>query len=188
MCIRDRAGVAHPSDSTTVPVGGLSYKATYNGSAVYNASTGPCEPLAATKLNSSTATDIHDAAHAVIVSAPIGSTVHDQATVTGTAAGGVPTGNVTFTLYAGTACAGEGSSAGTVDLVAGVAHPSNSTTVPVGGLSYKATYNGSATYNASTGPCEPLNATTLTPEVTTDIHNASHDVVTVVEAPATVHD
>jgi uncharacterized repeat protein (TIGR01451 family) len=33
-----------------------------------------------------------------------------------------------------------------------------------------------------------LNATTLTPEVATDIHNASHGVVTVVEAPATVHD
>jgi hypothetical protein len=29
----------------------------------------------------------------------------------------------------------------------------------VGGLSYKANYNGSDTYNASTGDCEPLTAT-----------------------------
>ena len=75
-----------------MPVGGLSYQATYNGSTTYNTSTGPCEPLAATKLDSTTATDIHDTAHAVIASAPIGSTVHDKATVAGTAAGGMPTG------------------------------------------------------------------------------------------------
>ena len=40
------------------------------------------------KLDSSTATDIHNADHQVITHAPIGSTVHDKATVTGTAAGG----------------------------------------------------------------------------------------------------
>src|SRR4029453_16282029 len=160
----------------------------YNGSPTYNASTGPCEPLTATKLDSSTATDVHDAAHAVITSAPNGSTVHDKATVTGTAAGGVPTGNVSFTLYAGTACAGVGSSAGTVDLVAGVGHPSDSTTVPVGGLSYKATYNGSPTYNASTGPCEPLTATKLDSSTATDVHDAAHAVITSAPIGSTVHD
>src|SRR5204862_870514 len=40
----------------------------------------------------------------------------------------------------------------------GVADPSTTATVPVGGLSYKATYNGSTTYEPSTGPCEPLEA------------------------------
>ena len=59
---------------------------------------------------------------------------------------------------------------------------------PVGGLSYRATYNGSDIYNPSTGACEPLDATVLTPGVTTDIHNGSDSVVKVVEAPATVHD
>ena len=60
---------------------------------------------------------------------------------------------MTFTLYAGTTCAGTGTPAGTITLDAnGVADPSNPTTVPVGGLSYQATYNGSATYNTSTGP------------------------------------
>src|SRR5204862_788545 len=98
----------------------------YNGSTIYNGSTGDCEPLPATKLASATATDVHNAAHEVITSAAIGSTVHDSAKVTGTAAGGTPTGNVTFTLYQGTTCSGEGSAAGTVDLNAsGVADPSN---------------------------------------------------------------
>src|SRR5438876_917633 len=98
--------------------------ATCSGSTIYNGSTGPCEPLEATKLATATATDVHNAAHAVITSAAIGSTVHDSAKVTGTAAGGTPTGNVTFTLYQGTSCSGEGSAAGTVDLNAsGVADP-----------------------------------------------------------------
>src|SRR2546430_2761404 len=56
----DAAGVAHAALSKVVMVGGLSYKATYNGSAIYNTSTGDCEPLTATKLDSSTVTVIHD--------------------------------------------------------------------------------------------------------------------------------
>lgn len=36
----------------------------------------------------------------------------------------------------------------------GVPHPSSDETVPVGGLSFKAHYNGSATYNESTSDCE----------------------------------
>src|SRR5437868_14808803 len=41
---------------------------------------------------------------AVITSAAIGSTVHDSATVTGTQAGGTPTGTVTFTVYSSPDC------------------------------------------------------------------------------------
>ena len=47
-------------------------------------------------------THIHNAAHDVVLSSAIGSTVHDSATVTGVAAGGTPTGDVTFTVYLGT--------------------------------------------------------------------------------------
>ena len=77
-----------------------------------------------------------------ITSAPIGSTVHDKATVTGALT--TPTGNVSFTVYLGNSvCEGQGTAAGTVALVSGVAHPSSDAIVPVGGLSYRATYNGS---------------------------------------------
>ena len=51
---------------------------TTTGDANYNSADGPCEPLTATKLDSSTVTDIHNAEHGVITSAPIGSTVHDR--------------------------------------------------------------------------------------------------------------
>ena len=41
-------------------------------------------------------------------------------------------------------------------LVAGVAHPSSTAVVGTSGLAFKAHYDGSATYDPSDGPCEPL--------------------------------
>src|SRR2546428_717134 len=43
-------------------------------------------------------------------------------------------------------------------------------------------------YTATDSPCEPLEVTALTPTVATEIHNASHAVVTSVPAGTTVHD
>ena len=51
------------------------------------------------KLTPTVATDVHDAQHAVVTSAAIGSTVHDKATVSGS--GGTPTGTVDFTVWLG---------------------------------------------------------------------------------------
>jgi uncharacterized repeat protein (TIGR01451 family) len=172
------------SGNATVPVGGLSYIAHYSGDATYLAGDGPCEPLTATKLTPTVATDVHNA-DGVVTSAPIGSTVHDVATVSG--AQGTPTGSVTFTVYSGnTTCQGDGTTSSAVNLVAGSAASGNAT-VPVGGLSYIAHYSGDATYLAGEGPCEPLAATKLTPTVVTDVHNAD-GVVTSVPIGSTVHD
>ena len=159
-------GVAHPSGDVVVPAGGLSFKAHYNGDTKYNAADGPCEPLTGNRLSSSTVTDIHagaganDAAGAAaILSAAIGSTVHDKATVSGALT--TPTGTVNFTVYTNaTDCTGASQAAGTnVPLVGGVAHPSSDAVVGVNGLSFKAHYNGDATYLASDGLCEPLTPT-----------------------------
>ena len=91
----------------------------------------------------------------------IGSTVHDKATVSG--APTTPTGTVDFTVYMGnTTCTGagrrrDGCGAGrwcgaSVRIVA---------TVPVGGLSYKAHYNGDRDLHRVDGACEPLEANKL---------------------------
>jgi hypothetical protein len=50
--------------------------------------------LPASKLDSSTATVIHDADHEVVTTVPVLTVVHDLATVTGS--GPTPTGTVTF--------------------------------------------------------------------------------------------
>jgi hypothetical protein len=118
--------------------------------------------LDASKLSSNTVTVVHNAAHQVITSALIGSTVHDKATVTGTAAGGTPTGTVDFTVWLGTTncTAGTGvttaTSNGNVLNASGIVDPALPETVPMGGLSYKAHYSGSNIYNSSDGACEPL--------------------------------
>jgi hypothetical protein len=188
--------VNSPSVAPTAP-GWYCFRAVYSGDSNYpdgSFDSALTECFQVAKATPTAATVIHggpgadDAAGApAITSAPIGSTVHDQATVSGIA--GTPTGTVSFTIYSGnTVCSGTGASAGTITLSGGIAHPSDDATVPVGGLSYQAHYNGSTLYDEADGPCEALTATQLTPNVSTVIHNASHQVVTAVETGSTVHD
>ena len=158
-------GVAHPSSDAVVGVNGLSFKAHYNGNATYNEADGPCEPLEPTKIASQTATQIHagkgaddQAGAGEITDAAQGSTVHDKAVVSG--AQTTPTGTVDFTVFTTAIdCTGPSQNAGTgTALVGGIAHPSADAVVGATGLSFRAHYNGNATYNGSTGPCEPLKA------------------------------
>ena len=153
----DGAGVADPSNTATLTSAGLSYIAQYSGDTNYTAAAGPCEVLSPLAIAPSIATQIHDASHTPVNSAPIGTVVHDEATVTGTV--GIPTGSVGFTVYTDQICSAGATAAGTVTLVAGVAHPSNTAILSDTGLSYLAHYNGDANYTALDGPCEVLNAT-----------------------------
>src|SRR6185437_7620926 len=128
--------------------GGLSYRAHYLGDGTYNAADGDCEPMQASKMPANAVTTIHDANHNAITSAAIGASVHDSATVTGSQ--GVPTGTVSFSWFASKDCTGASTAAGTVQLDgSGVAHPSQAISVPPGGGSFKAHYNGDATYAAA---------------------------------------
>src|SRR5207244_1008311 len=164
---------------------GLSYKAVYAGNATYNGSTGDCEPLSADKLASSTVTLIKNANGDTITHAPVGSSVHDTVTVSGSLT--TPTGTVTFQLYGTTDCSGTHTDESGVALSAGAAS-SSSTTVPATGLSYKAVYSGNATYNGSTGDCEPLTADKLASSTVTLIKHANGDTVTHAPIGSSVHD
>ena len=144
-------------------MGGLSFRAHYSGDASYRAADGDCEPLEAKKLTPKVVTTIHDANHNAVTRVLVGSTVHDSATVTGTQPGGAPSGSVSFSWYTTTNCTGTAKSAGSAQVDAnGVAHPSDNETVPAGGGSFKAHYNGDATYDAADADCEPLQARPLT--------------------------
>ena len=156
--------VTSDASTNTTAIGKYCWRAEYSGDAFYNGSShtnSTSECFTTEKKQSTTVTRIHagsgsDAVDAVeIFSAPLGSTVHDLAQVTG--AFGTPTGNVSFTVYENVSCAGEGAAAGVVALDAnGIGHPSSSATVGLNGLSFKATYAGDGIYAGSTGPCEPL--------------------------------
>ncbi len=186
-------GVAHPSTAFgPLPAGARSFRATYNGDANYAVSTGACEPLAIVAANTSSVTQIHNGTDhdTAVTSVPLGSTVHDSATVTGTAFG-VPTGTVTFTWYpAANDCSGNSVPAGTIALANGVAHPSTAFgPLPAGTSSFLAHYNGSANYNASDAACEPLTILKATSDSVTAIHNGTdHTAVTSVPLGSTVHD
>jgi len=90
-----------------------------------------------------------------------GTVVHDEATVTKTAATPAavpaPTGTVTFALFNGTGCSGVPASTDPNEPLnaAGVATSVTFTTPGAGGqFSYTAHYNGDANYPQADGPCE----------------------------------
>jgi uncharacterized repeat protein (TIGR01451 family) len=165
-----KASSAASSDTTAI--GTYCWRAEYSGDDFYLPSThtnNSSECFSTGKLTPTVATVIHagpgagDTAGAAAISLALsGSTVHDLARVSGAA--GTPTGTVSFTVFLGnTSCGGDGAAAGTVALAGGVAHPSADATVPAGGLSYRAHYNGDGVYTATDGPCEALPA--ITPSI-----------------------
>ena len=122
-----------------------------------------------------------------VTSVPLGSTVHDKATLANVGGGsgnGTPEGTVAFTFWTDATCgasSGTSSSAGaSVAVVAGVAHPSTSqASLAAGSYSFRAAYTSSdlTKWKNSVSPCEPLTVEKATPTLTTTIHQAPHVVV-----------
>jgi hypothetical protein len=146
--------------ATSDPVGPLtaagsySFQATYSGDANYGSSTGDCETFTVGKATVTTVTTVRSGG-GTITSVALGSSVTDQATVSGTGAG-TPTGSVTFTFFANGACTGTGTAGTPVALVAGLANSSAQGPLNAGVYSFQATYSGDSNYLGSTGGCEPL--------------------------------
>ncbi len=143
---------------------------------------------------STVTTTLHDASHNIVAvggSVSLGTVMHDLATVTpsGTTA---PTGNVSFTFFSNGSCSGDGTSAGVVALNGanpGIAHPSNSTSaLSAGSYGFKASWPGDTNYSGNTSSCENFTVSPAQLNVTTDIHNASHAIVTSVPLGSIVHD
>src|SRR5205823_745315 len=127
------SGVADPSQTAVQSVGGVSLTAHYNGSNSYNESASSCVQLSPVKLDSSSTTAIHNANHAVITSAAIGSTVHDSATVTGTPDGETLSLHDALPIYSSADCSTGGVAGTPVALNgSGVADPSQTAVQSVG--------------------------------------------------------
>src|SRR5262245_10414517 len=118
-----------------------------------------------TGLGSSTATQIHNAAHGVVTAVAVSSTVHDFVTVSGVAGQPAPTGNVNFDWFLNGDCSGAPvqNSGSLGPLVAGGGSSSTfdattfTFTVNSPGMrAFKAHYAGDSLYAASDGACEPL--------------------------------
>ena len=173
------SGVATSASSGALTAGSYSYQATYNGEAgVYSPSTGACEPLTVTLNPSNTVTSIMQGG-STVTSVAAGSSVTDQATVTGSA--GTPTGTVTFTFFTSANCTTGGTVGTPMALTAGVANSASSGPLAAGSYSYQATYNGEAgVYSPSTGACEPLTVTLNPSNTVTSIMQGGSTVTSVV--------
>jgi uncharacterized repeat protein (TIGR01451 family) len=125
-----------------------------------------------------------------VTSVTLGSTVHDEATVTGPNSVDKPTGDVSFRWFTNGSCDGDGVAAGSASVGEdGGAHPSSEETPQnVGSYSFQATYAGDDNYNKSTGPCEPLMVTKGEASTVTTVHDEKHGTVTTVKAGTSVHD
>src|SRR5207245_1237030 len=134
-------------------------------------------------------TEIHDANHTVVTSVPVGTTVHDKATVSGTAR--TPTGTVTCKWFTSGTCTGmPAATSSPQTLVNGMVDATGFSQTPAapGSYAFEASYSGDDNYTSGPKPCEVLTVTARTPTVATESHNASHAVVTSVPAGSTVHD
>ena len=181
----DASGVAHPSNASgALTPGSYAYQATYTGDGNFNGSTSACEPFSVAKADTTTATTLHQADHSIVANGstvPLGTNMHDSAQVSENPANAAfdPTGNVTFTFYTGGNCAtGTPAGAGTVALVAGVAHPSSASgALTPGSYAYQATYNGDGNFNGSTSACEPFSVAKADTTTATTLHQADHSIV-----------
>jgi hypothetical protein len=150
---------ARSVDSAPLGPGDYGYVATFAGDDNYNP-VGPdeCEPVHVNKGDLRITTDIHNAAHAIVLSVPPGSVVHDTATLSGAVAGFNPDmTQVSFAFSTNGTCVDGVPVANTGTESTFVARSADSAPLASGVHSYSASFAGDANYNpAGPAACEPL--------------------------------
>jgi hypothetical protein len=173
------SGGVVPNSSTVGPLmaGSFSFIGVYSGDSNYTGSVGAVEPFTVNKASSSVSTAVDNAATNQPISGaiPLGSSVYDTATVSGTPF--TPTGTVTYYYY-NTATPTYGVTTPvttqTVTLSGGVV-PNSSTVGPLmaGSFSFIGVYSGDSNYNGSVGAVEPFTVNKASSSVSTAIYNAA---------------
>lgn len=126
------------------------------------------------KLASSTASDIHNAAHSVVTAVQVGTTVHDFVTVTGQPGQPIPSGNVNIDFFLNGTCSGSpaanSGSIGPLDANGQFdATGFNFTVNSAGFRAFRAHYEGDGTYSTSDGPCESLRVVDANIQITDQV-------------------
>jgi hypothetical protein len=170
-------GEADSKNTAALGAGSYGYIVTYNSSdeSRWLDSKGDCEPFTINKAQLTVVTQIHNAAHEDIggaTSVPLGSIVHDTATVTGQVPGFDPTGAISFKFdgndVANADPAEAGFSASTVDSAA----------LNAGNHLYTASVEGDSNYEGAISGDEPLTVDKAQLYIVTYIHNAAHQDIT----------
>jgi hypothetical protein len=168
--------LAAPSDVFEAqPVGSGNGSASFPGSSLHMALLSPNKSVSINpaaikpaKATPTVATEIHDPNHSVVASVPVGTTVHDKATVSGSV--GTPTGTVTFSWFTNGTCTGTAAATSSPQaLVNGMVDATGFPQTPAapGSYSFEASYSGDAKYVSGDDPCELLTVDKASPTVTT---------------------
>jgi len=145
---------------TLTAAGAISFRALFNSGDVASVPNGisACEPLVVNKAPTSVTTQVHNPSHMDITgqTVPVGTTIHDSATVSGQVGSIALTGTVTYQFFTNGTCSGTASTSETV----AVGLESTPQTPSAGAYSYLGSYSGDANYTGSTGTCEPITIAT----------------------------
>lgn len=150
-----------PPSSSTAPLalGSYAYRASYAGDDNYLPTKGACQPFSVGMATPQVESVVKDASsgNAWSGSEVIGASAKDSASVAG-ASGFVPSGTVSYSLFASGSCAGSAVSSDEVTLGGDGGVPDSSSTGALGSGSYsfQASYSGDANYLPSTSSCEPF--------------------------------
>src|SRR6266699_1472760 len=147
--------VAASNSVTPSPAGSYSFNATYSGDNNNNKVSSPCETMTVNKQTPTLATTINPSSSIVV-----GSSVTDQATITGGFPSTGVSGTMTYHFFGlgDGVCSGAPVSSQTVSVGAGNSMPPSGSQTPgsPGQYSFNATYNGDANNNLVTSSCELL--------------------------------
>ena len=193
--------VQHTLDANDFPSVTDNFVVHYHPSGFPNDIQGSTTATLTTTGISTTGTTLHKADHSVVGvggHVALGTIMHDSATVTqNPASGPAPTGNVNFRFYTSSSdCTNDtafigGTTMGSVPLSSGVAHPSSSTVaLTPGTYAFKAKWDGDSKYSGSTSACETFIVDKATLQITTQVHNTSHQNIenTTVVLNSVTHD
>jgi hypothetical protein len=129
------------------------FQATYNGDGVYNAKTGPCEPLSITSRTTGITTSLSGGGQSgTSITIQAGTSVTDSATLNGATANAG--GTVTYAIFSDGTCTTVFASGGTKTVTNGVVPNSNAITfTQAGTFFWKADYSGDISNASSTSGC-----------------------------------
>jgi hypothetical protein len=155
VTINPDGSVPNSAPTGPLPPGNYCFVVVYNGDTNYVPFTIPPEPLSVSPGPTTSTTKVLDSNGNDVTNTeiPLGSTVTDQATVSGAVAGFAITGTVTYNFFKNGGCTGASASSNTVPVGSPSGHQGP---LAAGDYSFQAIYNGDSNYVGSTSPCEPF--------------------------------
>ena len=152
---------------TTTNAGAAWFTVSYSGDATYSAGGGSCFSVAF-MATPTMRLRVHDDFHTEVTTVGAGSNVHSYVTLSGTA--GIPTGTVTISSWPTADCTGTGSSQ-TLPVANGVVEGTFKYVHTAGTRTFRATYNGNASYTSVTSTCVSIAVGKIAPSLIMSVHD-----------------